>query len=221
MNKFKFLIGLWVTLSIGCDLIAQDSIKINNDNFNSYLEISKQYYKEYRYRQASSLLEKLYQYDTTNIQVTNLLGELYNSFNNRNKATFYLGKSLSRDSLNLFALILSGDLYLRNGDPGTAQSFYFRVLNYVDSSNYYVYRQLANSYYGMGEDFYVFALHYFTKATLNNPYDIYSFSRMGNIYNVMNQFLNADSVCNEGLKVDSLNSNLLNIKGYAKYNMKL
>lgn len=200
---------------------SQDNVPVNQENFQEYVELSRQYFKEYRYRQALVLLEKLYSFDSTNIQVTNQLAELYSGFNNKRKAIYYLSKTLAVDSLNLFALIATGDIYLRNADPGLAQGFYFRVIHYVDSNNYYAYRQIANSFHGMGEDFYLLAIEYYKKAVQSNPYDVFSYSRMGNIYNVTNQYRLADSISTVGLMSDSTNSTLINIKAYAQYNMKL
>lgn len=215
------LFFILIFASFSLQAATHDSIMINKSNYQMYLDLSRQYYKEYRYKQALNLLEQLYRYDSTNIQITNQLGELYVGLNSKKNALFYLGKTLRQDSLNLFALIASGDIYLRNGDPGVAQAYYFQVINYVDSDNYYAYKQIANSYYGMGYEMYGFALEFYNKAVNCNPYDIASFSRIGNIYNVFDQYRLADSICTVGLKNDTLNSSLLNIKAYALYNMKI
>jgi superkiller protein 3 len=219
--KIKSFFVAAIMLFAMANVSSQVNEPVNQENYKSYLELSRQYYKEYRYQQALVLLEKLYSFDSTNTQVTNQLAELYSSFNNKRKAIYFLSKTLMQDSLNLYALIASGDIYLRNADPGLAQGFYFRVINYADSNNYYAYRQIANSFHGMGEDFYPLALDYYKKAVQFNPYDVFSYSRMGNIYNVTNRYRLADSISTAGLMSDSTNSTLINIKAYAQYNMKL
>ncbi|HEX3006792.1 MAG TPA: hypothetical protein VHO90_04155 [Bacteroidales bacterium] len=216
----KYCISLLSIVSFLFNVNGQNNTIVTKDNFKTYLDSSRQLYREYRYKQALDLLNRLYSFDSTNIQVTNQLADLYSAYGNKKKTLYYLNKTLSVDSLNLFALVTSGDIFLRNADPGVAQAYYFRVINYVDSTNYYAYRQIANAYHGMGESFYGFALDFYKKAVQNNPYDIFSYSRMGNIYNVTNRYYEADSICNVGLKNDSLNSMLLNIKAYAQYNMK-
>ncbi len=217
----KIFTHLLFLIIVSTGLNAQDTVSINTENFSNYLTQSRHYFKEYRYNKAMGLLEKLYAFDTTNIQVTNQLAEFYLTFNNKRKAVFYLGKTLSQDSLNLFALLSYGDLLLRDGDPGNAEEFYYRVIQYVDSDNYYAYRQIANIYYSMGGMSFPLAIDYYTKAVKSNPYDLPSYSKMGNIYNMLGQSLQADSICNIALKIDSLNSTVLNIKGYALYNLKL
>ena len=219
--KKIFIRLLYLLVIIPSYLNAQDTITINSENYKNYLDLSRQYYKEYRYRQAIALLEKLHSFDTTNVQVTNQLGEFYLNFNNKSKAVYYLEKTLTQDSLNLYALLSLGDFYLREGSIPVAQECYERVIAYIDSNNYYAYRQIATIYHSMGGNFLPLAVDYYKKALKSNPYDLPSYSKLGNIFNLTDQSRLADSICNVGLKIDSTNSNLLNIKGYALYNMKL
>lgn len=219
MKKIYFNLLLFTVVSL--QLNAQDTVIINSDNYKHYLDLSRQYYKEYRYRQSVELLGKLFSFDTTNVQVTNQLGEFYLNFNNKNKAVYYFGKTLAVDSLNIYALLSLGDFFLKEGAVPIAQELYTRVIEQADSNNYYAYRQIAGIYHSLGGNTLPLAVEYYKKALKSNPYDLPSYAKMGNIFNVTDQSRLADSICNIGLQIDSANTNLLNIKGYALYNLKL
>lgn len=201
--------------------VNAQSQEINKDNFQFYLDQSRTYLNEYRPNQSRLILEKLYTIDSTNIQVCNLLGQLYSSLNNKTKADFFLSRTLKMDSLNLFALICMGDMHTRLKNFYEATSYYEYAIGYVDSTNYYILRQLGNLYFSAGESFYPLALDYFYKAIRHNPYDIYSYNRAGNIEIALGNYMKADSVTSVGLKYDEKNSNLINVKALALYNMKL
>ena len=210
----------WSLTQISAQNIATnyDSITIDSTNFNQYFNLAKDLKNKFLYKKAFRITEKLCRFDSVNVDLLILKGDMYDDINASKKAIQYYDKALAVDTFNLSALLKLGNLYMMLKDYTTAMGYFFPVLNYIDSLNYFALKQIGYSYLSMGDQVAVFGFPYLVKAYDVNPYDLSLIIQIGNFLNKSRKFDETLLYCDRGLQYDSLNSKILNLKGYTLYN---
>jgi tetratricopeptide (TPR) repeat protein len=98
-------------------------------------------------------------------------------------------------------------------------SGHYNYLSHIDTTNWFVLRQLAICY----EELHTpptFPITYYLKALELNPLDQVSVSRLSRIYFSMNDYKKALDLTNGFLEIDSLNTRVLRLNGYTYLHLR-
>ena len=200
-------------------IAAPDTVRIDSLNYKKYSAISKMFLNQFQLQKAQILSEKLFQYDTTNIECVLHCAEVMASLNNTQKTIDFYRKAIEMDTLNIYPYLKLGEFYQKNNDFNEAINCYLPVVNHLDSANYFALKQTGICMLELNNPMvFPLALNYLYRAMQINPYDLSLSFRIANTCNILRQFDRSIEICQRGLEVDSLHTRLLSVLAYAQYN---
>lgn len=170
----------------------------------------------YQFEKALTVLKILD--DTSDIHVPLQKGYCYFRLGSYRLSVEYYLKALQLDSLNRMALIQLGQLYSRNNDIDQAKRCYEKLIA-LDSNNNYYFKQYAS--FASATNDLGLAKNLYSKALAINPDDMESCASLGAILLEFEDFHSLDSLLNEALMRDGLQTSLWLLKAKSLMGQKL
>lgn len=172
----------------------------------------------YKYTEAMRCGEQSLQLDSTSIRTRFLLADLYTTSGQIGNAILCFKRIIGIDSTNLRGHMKLANLLFQQQNYVEASGHY-NYLSHMDTTNWFVLRQLAICYEELQTPL-TFPIMYYLNALELNPLDQVSVSRLSRIYFSMNEYKEAVNLTNGFLERDSLNTQVLRLNGYAFLHMR-
>ncbi|MGB0167594.1 MAG: tetratricopeptide repeat protein, partial [Luteibaculum sp.] len=179
--------------------------------------LAKDYLTNYQYEKALNALDSCPNADSNNVEFLGKKAfcELQLGWLKKAEATYL--KILELDTLALAARNQLAGLYLKRNQLDKALRQYKKLVN-IDSTNSYYYKRLGDISLKMGEV--ASAINFYDYSLYQNAKDLEVISTLVKIYQGLELYAQADSLINQGLALDSSDTELILYQAKAAYKLK-
>lgn len=191
MKKLFIFLGLW---AIGFMAYSQDNAAVDKEKLFDL-------YQTQRYADAAQYLKSIYGEETTDIKALNQMGYCFIMAGNNVEAEKFYGKAYAQQPQNLSILFSLGSINTKRGNSQKARQYYGEIVK-IDSSNFNVYKLLANLYSSSIDSM---KLVYLSKANTLNPIEADVAIDLAEVYAVHQEHEKAYNVLDIAIKGDTNN----------------
>jgi tetratricopeptide (TPR) repeat protein len=171
------------------------------------LSEANEFIENFQFEKALTVLSSLT--DSSNVRIPLQTGYCHLKLGNYSAAIMNYKKALMIDSVNRVALNQLGQLYARSNQFTYAEDCFTQLIK-IDSTNSFYFKQYASLLSSVKND--SLASIYYRKAVQLNARDMDAYTSLATIFLEAEQFEPLDSLLQQALTVDSLNTSVLLLK---------